>query len=140
MLEEQIEKLTGSNEELVSVIKDLISKLESGEVTPKPSARTPATKTKDEPKAAAKSDNIKPLKKEPVSEEPKAETAKTKATKDDARKALLSVKEEFDMDEMYAVIAEAADGATNMSEVKEEHYQPIVEACNIKLIALAEAA
>lgn len=135
MLEEQIEKLTGSNEELVSVIKDLISKLESGEVTPKPSARTPATKTKDEPKATAKADNIKPLKKEPVAEEPKA-----KATKDDARKALLSVKEKFNADEMCAVIAEAADGAANMGEVKEEHYQPIIDACNLKLIELAEAA
>jgi hypothetical protein len=138
MLEEQIEKLTGSNEELVSVIKDLISKLESGEVTPKPSARTPATKTKDEPKAAAKANNIKPLKKEPVAEEPKASEAK--ATKDDARKALLSVKEELGMDAMHGIITEAADGARNMSEVKEEHYQPIIDACNLKLIELAEAA
>lgn len=131
MLEEQIEKLADSNEALIEVIKELITKLETGEVTAKPSARTPAEQ--DEPKAAVKENNVKPLKKEPSKEKPQV-------TKDGVRKALIEIQKSFGAEAMYAIISDVADGARNMSEVKEEHYQPIVDACEAKNSELAEAA
>lgn len=136
MLEKKIEKLAETTDGLIEVIKELIVKLETGEVTVKPSARTPAKKApaeQEEPKAAVKKDNIKPLKKEPPKEEATVD-------KDDVREKLLKIKEDFGSDVMFGVLADFADGARNMSEVKVEHYQPIFDACEAKLNEFAEAA
>ncbi len=137
MLEEKIDALTASNAELVDVIKELIGKLETGEITAKPPAKTPAKKSahKPAPEAEAKpeKDNVKQLKKaEPES--------KSGASLDDAREALMKVREKFDAKTMFAILDEVAGGAQNMSEVKEAHFPGIVEACEAKLVELAEAA
>lgn len=136
MLEEKIEKLAGTTDGLVEVIKELITKLETGEITAKPSACTPASKSpakQEESKAAVKESNIKPLKKEPPKEE-------ATAYKDDVREKLLKIKEDFGSDVMFELLAEFADGARNMSEVKVKHYQPLFDACEAKLSEFAEAA
>lgn len=141
MLEKKIDLLTATTAELVGVIKDLITKLDSGEITAKPPAKSPAKKKTPAPEATAekepiKKDNVEPLKKE---DPPKA--AKTKAPDiDDARRALLDVKNAFSGNEMHRILSEHGGDAKKMSDVKVEDYPAIIEACEAKLSKLAEAA
>lgn len=127
MLEKKIEELT-------TAIKDLIAKLDSGEMTvkteTKPAKKAATSKPKAKAKTEAAKDNVEPIKKQNT-EAP---------SKDDVIESLLAVRKEFDQDVMFEIMDEVADGARNIAEVEESQYADVIKACNHKIGEVAEAA
>lgn len=133
MIEKKLEELTiavsegtDSTNELISVIKDLLAGLESGELK----LKTPSTSTKAK-KAGRETDNVETLKpkKTASKKEPKEQTA-DQPSKDDVREALLGYMKRTSKAQMHDLLDDVADGAANINQIDEAYYAAIIETCN----------